>query len=366
MAEADLSPRALHIAGEQDAPAQVRAPEQAVPDKRRRNMMIMFSVPLLIAAIGAYFWLTSGRFVSTDNAYVKQDVVAVTSDITGKVIDVRVKENQVVRKGELLFRIDPDPYRVALEAADAAMAQAQVKVVGLQTDLSTSAVDIEGAQSDVAFAQAEYERQQELMQRGFTTKAKLQAAQNAYQNAQWRVREAQVDARKAQAALATGSQVPGVNPAVAAAKAQRDKAALDLSRTSVYAPFAGRVSQSDGLQLGKMLLPGLPALSLVAGGGGWVEANFKETQLDHVRPGQSATVRFDAYPGLELKGHVQSIGQGTGSEFSVLPAQNANGNWVKVTQRVPVRIAIDDTIPRQMIAGLSAEVTIDIRDHGDR
>ncbi|WP_336970936.1 HlyD family secretion protein [Sphingobium aromaticiconvertens] len=358
MAEADRPIKESGTAIPVDPVEAPPAPSRYTP----RRIALLLSLPLLIAAVGAWFWITGGRSVSTDNAYVKQDVVSVSSDVAGRIVAVNVRENQQVKAGDILFRIDPDPYRVALEQANAQVAAAQVKLTELRTDLSTSDVDIAGAQNDVSFARAELDRQQELMARGFTTKAKLQAADNTYKNAIWRVSEARAEAQKAQAALTTGAQVPGVNPAVAAAQAQRSKAALDLSRATVRAPIAGRISQSNRLQVGQMMITGLPAVSVVASERSWVEANFKETQLDHVRPGQPATVHFDAYPELALKGHVESIGQGTGSEFAVLPAQNANGNWVKVSQRVPVRIAIDDRSPRQLIAGLSAEVTIDIRD----
>jgi membrane fusion protein (multidrug efflux system) len=175
------------------------------------------------------------------------------------------------------------------------------------------------------------------------------------------------NADEARAKLATGSAVPGQSPAIAAARVQREKALLDLARTAVYAPTDGTISQSERLQVGQMMLSGLPAVSIVGGGGrAWVEANFKETDLNKMRVGQPAEVSFDAYGGLKLKGHVQSIGAGTGSEFSVLPAQNASGNWVKVTQRVPVRIAIDEPSPRQLIAGLSSRVTVDVRGNGKR
>ena len=156
-----------------------------------------------------------------------------------------------------------------------------------------------------------------------------------------------------------------MNPQVAAARARRAEAELALRRTAIHAPIAGRVAQADRLQLGQQVVTSLPMLTLVADRTSYVEANFKETDLDEMRVGEPAEVRFDAYNDLALKGHVASIGAGTGSEFSVLPAQNATGNWVKVTQRVPVRIAIDEKSPRTLIAGLSADVTVftDGREH---
>jgi membrane fusion protein, multidrug efflux system len=364
MAEAD---RPIAEAGEpfdiaRDAADPISAADnERVAPRRGKRIALLLSLPLALAALGGYFYLTSGKSVSTDNAYVKQDIVSVSSDVGGRIVSVKVHENQMVKAGDILFQVDAEPYKVALAQADAAIASAQVKVTELQTDYSTSGVGIAGAQSDVTFTRAELQRQQELMNRGFTTRAKLQAAQNAFQNAVLRVQLAQVDAEKAKAALATGAQVPGENPAVAAARAQRAKALLDLSRTTVRAPASGRISQSERLQVGQMMVTGLPAVSIVASDRSWVEANFKETDLDHIYPGQHATVKFDAYPDIKLPGHVESIGAGTGSEFSVLPAQNANGNWVKVTQRVPVRIAIDKKSPRQMIAGQSVDATIDIR-----
>jgi membrane fusion protein (multidrug efflux system) len=241
------------------------------------------------------------------------------------------------------------------------IANAQVQVATLRSGLGSSAADIQAALDQMAAAQEDYQRQSELMASGFTTRARLQQAQHAVAQAGAALAAAQADAAEAQAKLSAGSAAPGTSPAIAAARVQRDRATLDLRRTTVRAPVGGLVSQADRLQVGQMMMTGLPALSIVAGGHVWVEANFKETDLDRMRVGQPAEVGFDAYPGLKLRGHVQSIGAGTGSEFSVLPAQNANGNWVKVTQRVPVRIAIDERSPRPMIAGLSADVKIDVR-----
>jgi membrane fusion protein, multidrug efflux system len=212
---------------------------------------------------------------------------------------------------------------------------------------------------DIAFYEQEYRRQSELMERGFTTRARLQAAEHALSDARSKLATARAEAQKARAALATGSAAPGVNPGVLAGLAQKERAQLDLVRTVVRAPVGGKISSADRLQVGQMMQQGLPALTIVASDRSWIEANFKETDLARMRVGQRATLEFDAYPGMEIKGHVASIGAGTGSEFSILPAQNANGNWVKVTQRVPVRIAIDSKPTRPLIAGLSTHVSVD-------
>ncbi len=348
--------------GERAAAKPVATPEQATaPRNRIGRWVLMLGLPLILVAVGGYFWLTSGRYVSTDNAYVQQDKVAVASDVAGRIVEVDVKENQHVDAGDILFRIDSDPYRIALAQAQAAIAGAQVNVASLQSSYAASVPDIAAAQDRVRLAQEALARQQALMARGFTTKTDLQAAQHEVTQARLAVSNAQASAAEAKAKLANGSAVPGENPAIAAATAQREAAQLNLKRTVVRAPVSGTVSQSDRLQVGQMMVTGLPAVSIVANASSWVEANFKETDLDNMRVGQPATVTFDAYPELELKGHVASIGAGTGSEFSVLPAQNANGNWVKVTQRVPVRIAIDDKSPRPLIAGLSAKIKVDVR-----
>lgn len=331
------------------------------PSKPRRfaRLALLGSVPLLLVGGATAYYIANDHYVSTDNAYVQQDKVSISAEVGGRIIDVAVHENDVVNAGDLLFRIDPAPYRIAIEQADAAIAAAQVRVSSLQTEYQTTGVDIESAREDVAFYEKEYQRQSALMQAGFTTRARLQAAEHALSDARSRVASAQANATKARTALATGSAAPGINPAIKAGQAQREQALLNLSRTEVRAPVSGIVSQADRLQPGQMMVQGLPGVTIVASNKSWIEANFKETDLAHMRVGQSAEITFDAYPELKVRGKVSSIGAGTGSEFSVLPAQNANGNWVKVTQRVPVRIAITDKPKRAMIAGLSAHVRVD-------
>ncbi len=282
-----------------------------------------------------------------------------SAEVGGRIIAVGARENQHVNAGDLLFRLDPEPFRIAAAQADATIAAAQVRVVGMQTEYQTTGVDIASAREDVAFFEKEFRRQSQLMRDGFTTKARLDAASHAVSDARSKLADAEANALKARAALATGAAAPGVNPGVLAGQVQRRKALYDMSKTEVRAPVSGTVSQADRLQLGQMMTQMLPALSIVVNDRSWIEANFKETDLAEMRVGQPASLKLDAYPDCKISGHVTSIGAGTGSEFSVLPAQNANGNWVKVTQRVPVRIAIDGRPACPLIAGLSTHVRID-------
>ncbi len=329
------------------------------PTRRWGKFALMAAVPLMLIVGALYYYVSNDRYVSTDNAYVQQDKISVSSLVIGNIVEVGVRENQHVEAGQMLFRVDPSSFRVAIAQADAAIAAAQVKVVGLQSELGGTGVDIAGAAEDVKFYENQYRRAAALMDRGFSTRAQIEASQHDLADARSKLAAARAKASEAQAALTTAPSAPGVNPGVLAAQVQRHKAELDLSHTTVRAPVAGTVSQTSSLQLGQLMMTGLPAVTIVRSDGGWVDANFKETDLARMRVGQPATLTFDAYPGLRVKGHVASMGAGTGSEFSVLPAQNATGNWIKVTQRVTVRIAIDGKPSRPLLAGLSTHVTVD-------
>jgi len=343
----------------------VEAP--AHPEKKKRRWTrtaLMISVPLLIAAVAAYIWLTGGRYVSTDNAYVQQDVVSISPDVSGRIVQVNVRENQSVKKGDILFVIDPEPYRIALEQANAALARARVSVATLQTDSGSAAADIASANADIQLAQVTYDRQATLMKQGFTTRSALDSAAHSLSAARARLATAQASAAKARAQVGSGSGGSGIPAEIQAAMAERDKAQLNFDRTVVRATTDGVVSQTSRLQVGNITPSGLPALSLVVSKTPWVVANFKETDLRNMRVGQPAEIKVDAYSGAKVCGRVESIGAGTGSEFSILPAQNATGNWVKVTQRVPVRIAITCKFDHPLIAGLSTDVVVDTRPNG--
>ncbi len=328
----------------------------AAPNGKRRLAM-MLSVPLLIAAVGLYFWLMSGVTVSTDNAYVKQDVTAISTQVNGPVSAVYVRENQHVNRGDILYRIDPAPFEAALHSAQAQLAAARLQTNQLEVQAAGTTADIRGSEANLAIMRRAYERQAALMKDGFTTKAAYDDALNDMTEAQTDLENARAKSNNASAAIAPA----GNQPQIASALAAVEKARLDLRHTVVRAPTSGIVAQSDRLLVGQAALVGVSMLSIVGDEQAWIEANFKEGDLARMAPGQSAEVEFDAYPDVKIRGHVASIGSGTGSEFSVLPAQNANGNWVKVTQRVPVRIAFDSKPPREMIAGLSSTVTVRVR-----
>lgn len=332
--------------------------EPATKKRRARGVALMLSVPVIVIGAAAAWYFANDHYVSTDNAYVHQDKVSVSAEVGGRIVEVKVRENQHVQAGDLLFRIDAEPYRIAASQATAVIADAQVKVGAMRADLDGAQAEIDAAREAVSFYQTALRRQSDLMGTGFTTRAALEKAQNDLAQARGRLADGLATQAKRRADLATGAAAPGINPAILAGQVQRDQAMLNLRRTEVRAPVGGIVSQAERLQVGQMLAQSLPALSIVIDGKSWIEANFKETDLKAMRIGQPVEIDVDAYPGT-LKGHVSSIGAGTGSEFSVLPAQNANGNWVKVTQRVPVRIAIDQRLDRPLIAGLSTHVRID-------
>lgn len=349
--------------GETVAPLKsVEADIGAVAPRRRRSrrIFLLASVPVLLILGGGYAWLTGGRYISTDNAYVQQTHVAISSDVSGKIEDVLVRENQKVKAGDILFRIDPASYKIALDAADAALAQARLQIQQLQASYRTALAKLDAAQSTAAIRHRSLKRSLDLSKKGFATPADVDAAQLAVTQADNDVALARQSVDSARAALNGNPDLPvDRQPAVLTALANQAKARLDLQRTTVRAPVAGIVSQIANLNKGQYVSEGTQMLSVIEEGDTWIQANYKETQLTNVVPGQKVDVSIDTYPGLDIKGTVGSIGAATGSEFSLIPAQNATGNWVKVVQRIPVRIRIDGDLSKVLRSGMSAEVDVD-------
>jgi membrane fusion protein (multidrug efflux system) len=331
----------------------VKKARKVAGNKGLLGKILMFIVPALLIIAGGYYWFTSGGSVTTDDAQVKQDIVSVSPQVNGQVVEVFVRNGARVKRGDLLFRIDPAPYRVALEQAQAALASARLQTHVLATTAAGTGGDISGAQANLAIKQNALGRQQALLKQGFTTRADYEDALNEVRSAETQLADARARAANASAAVA-----PGEQPQVAQAQAAVDKARLDLSRTDVRATMDGVIENADKLQVGQMAVIGVGMVSLVHSTTAWVEANFKEKDVGRMVPGERARIVVDAYSGEKFDAHIESIGAGTGSQFSLLPAQNANGNWVKVTQRVPVRIAFDGTPSRPMIAGLSVSATV--------
>jgi membrane fusion protein (multidrug efflux system) len=336
-------------------------PEAEQPRRSRRRFLIMALVPAVLLAVGGYFWLTSGRYASTDNAYVQQDRVTITADVSGRIVEVDARENDHVATGDVLFRIDAEPYRIGLAGADAALASARLQVEQLRAAYEQAIAEEKAAQDDVAFRQKSFDRQQGLLDKGVASQANFDTAENDLHTAQQALSQATQRREAALAALGGDPSIPtDKHPTVLAAIAERDKAQLDLANTDVKAPSDGVVAQSDRLQVGQYVTAATPVLALVGTGHSWIEANFKETDLTHMKTGEPATITIDAYPGRTLTGTVDSIGAGTGAEFSLLPPQNATGNWVKVVQRVPVRISFSEPVDLPLRSGLSANVSVDL------
>jgi len=334
------------------------AADDARPRRSLRTILLLV-VPLLAALAFGAFWLTGGRFVGTDNAYVEADKVPISVEVSGTVARVFVRENQAVAAGAPLFELDPAPFAVAVARAEANLGEARTNLEALRASYREKQVEIGLAKTRHAFALKDQKRQVELAARDYAPQVTLdQADQNAQLTAD-QVRALEQQLAQVGQSLGGGPDVPlEQHPTYKVALAELAQAKLDLARTHVRAPLDGAVSAAP--KPGQHLTAGAMAMVVVASGAPRVEANLTEKDLTYVHPGQAVTVRVDTYPGRAWSGTVESLSPATGAEFSLLPAQNATGNWVKIAQRVPVRIALAPAPDlAKLRAGLSAEVRID-------
>lgn len=327
------------------------------------RVLMMASIPLVLVAIGAYIYLTAGRSASTDDAYVQADKIQISASVGAHVVAVLVKDNQPVKAGQVLLQLDDSSYKIALAKAQANLAATRLQVDGLRATYKQRQSDVKAAQDTFDYMQREADRQAQLLQTHITSQQKYDEARHNLDAARQQLSSAQQQLANVLASLGGNPDLPtDQHPLVMQAQAQVDQAALDLSNTVVKAPADGYVTEVSHLPVGQYLTAATPAFDLVTTDHSWIEANFKETDLTRMRPGQSATIEIDTYPDREFHGHVQSISAGTGSEFSVLPPQNSTGNWVKIVQRIPVKLVIDDgDADHPLRAGMSANVTVDTR-----
>lgn len=338
---------------------------KATPRGRRkaRNLIriaLMILGPAAVLIAGAYYYVIGGRFVSTENAYVKADKIAISTNVPGRVIEVLSSENDKVEAGQLLFRLNPEPYQIALNRAEAKLNSTKAEIRELQAFHRQKVAELQVQQSDLAFFKTEYDRQVKLKKRGVVSQSRLDEARHNVTNAKQRILAIRQEISRALARLGGDlKQQIDLHPLVLEAAATRERAALELSWTRVRAPDSGIVTNIS-LEPGEYVRAGTPIFSVVATNNIWVEANLKETDLTHVRIGQETSIKVDSYPDRVWRARVESISMATGAEFSLLPPQNATGNWVKVVQRIPIKFKLlDSPYDPPLRAGMSVVVEID-------
>jgi len=328
--------------------------------KRHMRTPALIAGPTLAIIAALFFYLHGGRYETTDDAYLQAGLGSVAANVSGPVVEIAVKENQRVAAGTLLFRVDPAPFQAAVDEAAAQLAEARAQVLSTRATFRQGQSQLSTAQAQVDYAAADVRRKQELHDRGIASQAQLDQATLELRTARQSVATAMQAETGVAASLAGGVHVPiEKQAAVKRAQAVLERALLNLNYTAVRAREEGIVTRVNQLRLGDYVSASKPVFR-IAGTRLWIEANFKENQLRYMRLGQPATFTIDAFPDLRLHGHIESFSPGTGNSFSLLPPENATGNWVKVTQRLPVQFAVDN-LPRNLplSAGQSVDVDVD-------
>ncbi|WP_277758120.1 HlyD family secretion protein [Pseudomonas sp. A34-9] len=331
------------------------------PLKQKLRPLLMAGLPALFAVIGYSQYRANEPYVSTDNAYARVAKASINARVSGQVVEIAVDDNQPVRKGQVLFRIDPQPLQIAVDRAEAQLGNARLRIDGLKASYRQQQAELQSARASADYDQKEFVRKKALIASEFVSRAAYERADTDLKVSRQRI--AAIEQQIASTVVALNGD-PDIaidrHPTVREAKAQLDEAQLYLSYATVIAPADGIVAKVDDLQVGNYVSNGSAAFALISDRETWVEANFRETQLTHMRPGQTATITLDTYPDRPFKAHVISMSPGAGADFALLPPENATGNWVKVVQRVPVRLELDDADPAMpLFSGTSATVEVD-------
>jgi membrane fusion protein, multidrug efflux system len=344
--------------------SQADAPGARAPAKRRRNLLrpilMLGGIAVVIVGTG-YVWLTGGRMVSTDDSYVEAAEVNATTDVSGIVTHVMVHEGEHVQAGQVLFQLGQRHFQIGVDGAKAKLAETALDLASMKEDYQRMLKDADTAAARVAEDQSDFGRYASLIRSGGVTRAEYDDAKYKLQADQANLAALQEEAKTQLAKLGDDATKPvDQYPDYQSAQADVDEAQRQLDHTIVRAPYNGIVTNVEQLQRGQYLTAASPAFGIVSTDDVWVTAQFKETQLTYMREGQSVTIAVDAYPGRKWTGVVQSIAPASGSQFSLLPAENSSGNWVKVVQRIPVRIKITGG-PKNvaLAAGMSTEVSVD-------
>ncbi|RYY79016.1 MAG: HlyD family secretion protein [Moraxellaceae bacterium] len=326
---------------------------------RHRRLLLIIG-PLLIFLVVALLFIRGGRYMTTDDAYIQAARTDISSNLAGRITRILVHENQQVHQGDMLFTLDDRDLKIAIQSARAQLATAKMQIGALKATYRQNQSDVQAAQQTVAYLKTEYNRQKNLAAQGISSQIQLEQAHHAFVNAEQQVNASNQQLANARANLNNNPDINvNAHPSVQQAQAELDRALLNLSYTVVKSPVDGIVAKVDQLQVGNYITAATPLFAVMSKNI-WVQANFKETELTHMRPDQPATFEVDTYPGHVFHGRVMSFSPGTGSSFALLPPENATGNWVKVVQRLPVRISIDDADPKiPLHAGLSVNVKID-------
>jgi membrane fusion protein, multidrug efflux system len=347
-------------AAEKDAEAPAPAPAPQRPRRSLTRPLLFALLPIALVA-GGYFYVTGGQIMSTDNAYIQADTLGVSTDVPGTVVAIEVHDNETVKKGQILYRLRQDSFQIALDGAKAQLGTVHDQILTLQASYKLALAQIDQAEADLPYYQTVFKRQQDLMTTGAGTKAAFDSAQHDLEATKQKVSVAKGQADAALAQLSGDANQPiEKSPFYLQAKSGVDNAQRDFNDTIVRAPFDGVVTNVNAVQVGSYLQASQQAFSLVSTSQLWIEASPKETELTYVRPGQSAAISVDTYPGVEWKGVVDSISPASGSSFSLLPAQNTTGSWVKVVQRIPMRVRIENAEGKPPLrVGMSVTVDVD-------